>query len=360
MSRTRNRPVNSTYSLNGGPQQFIATINQEEFYEDRFPGSNQCIHGKSKLYSGPWAQSGPDTYSVTNVSLFQEARHQDYLAALRNEAYAKGYGNLNRNKLFTTNRFGLLQAIAEIDDSVAIFTTKFWKELSYGSVNWGIMPLLSELSALQKYMKNASKSFEDGQRYVDDIRIPIYKENVPTFSNSLSTVTGDLLMGYNGIIKYKMSPTLEYEKFMDRMGIHPDQNVIWDLIPLSFAVDWFAPVGEWLEDHHRSGWIRSVTFEGWLTTRFDWEATVTGRTDSFVHLGGVSSGETFHRSRIITDLTLDMPSPPRKPPERPRLPEQNAFDVWYLLGRDKTVKVVSPLGNNNKFRREFAGALRRL
>jgi hypothetical protein len=31
-----------------------------------------------------------------------------------------------------------------------------------------------------------------------------------------------------------------------KLGVIPDPQVVWDLIPLSFVIDWVIPIGEWL------------------------------------------------------------------------------------------------------------------
>jgi hypothetical protein len=50
---------------------------------------------------------------------------------------------------------------------------------------------------------------------------------------------------------------------LDRLGLNPDLKTAWDVLPLSFAVDYLIPVGDILESLHPRGWVRnSVEFSG--------------------------------------------------------------------------------------------------
>jgi hypothetical protein len=57
----------------------------------------------------------------------------------------------------------------------------------------------------------------------------------------------------HGSMTYTPLPFTELDKFgikwkgvLQSLGIRPDAEIIWDLLPLSFVVDWFFNVGEWL------------------------------------------------------------------------------------------------------------------
>jgi hypothetical protein len=44
---------------------------------------------------------------------------------------------------------------------------------------------------------------------------------------------------------------------LDTLGVHPDLKTAWDIVPLSFVVDYFIPVGDILESLHPRGWAPS-------------------------------------------------------------------------------------------------------
>jgi hypothetical protein len=37
------------------------------------------------------------------------------------------------------------------------------------------------------------------------------------------------------------------EKYLRQVGLYPTASNVWDLLPFSFIVDWFTPIGEWCE-----------------------------------------------------------------------------------------------------------------
>lgn len=46
--------------------------------------------------------------------------------------------------------------------------------------------------------------------------------------------------------------------FPDRMGLSDPVNVLWELVPYSFVVDWFLPIGAYLEAHATSAHLRQL------------------------------------------------------------------------------------------------------
>jgi hypothetical protein len=42
----------------------------------------------------------------------------------------------------------------------------------------------------------------------------------------------------------------------DSFGIRPDPGIVWDAIPLSFVVDWFINVSEWLHENYGRDWTK--------------------------------------------------------------------------------------------------------
>jgi hypothetical protein len=77
-----------------------------------------------------------------------------------------------------------------------------------------------------------------------------------TFSEVWSIGTSNVYEPYSSLtVNYKyfsegMTGLLGRSKFVaQRLGINVDPSIGWDLIPLSFVVDWVIPVGEWLHRH---------------------------------------------------------------------------------------------------------------
>jgi hypothetical protein len=119
--------------------------------------------------------------------------------------------------------------------------------------------LASELKELQKranmpqkrhYTTQLSVVFEDGSESVS-----VFK---PTFFHQVGTLSAHRSWSYpvrafNATMEYSYSlPSLseleiQLRGFLDKIGVRPDPSIIWNALPWSFVVDWFAGIGQWLE-----------------------------------------------------------------------------------------------------------------
>lgn len=62
-------------------------------------------------------------------------------------------------------------------------------------------------------------------------------------------------------------PHLDY--IGEKLGIELNPSTFWQLVPLSFVVDWFLPVGQFLKQFdHNSFRLKIVQLRGWKTVRF--------------------------------------------------------------------------------------------
>jgi hypothetical protein len=249
--------------------------------------------------------------------------------------------HLNRQKLLTSSDFGALQALAELDDTLGILTTKFWRELSYGSITWGILPLVNDIQALAEQINNLAKRQDNNlQDYEDEYTISMSGEyEVPVGLRTLLVdISGDIVQRKTGTTTTPSgAPLLE---IFDRVGFHPDAATAWDLVPLSFVVDYLIPIGDYLEKASNRGWIKVVNFSGWDTARFEGTVTFKGRVSSpytgeLISYGAEEKGsfglEIFSRSRslgaILSDEDIRPPLPSIHVPNLRQL-----INTAYLAG----------------------------
>lgn len=62
---------------------------------------------------------------------------------------------------------------------------------------------------------------------------------------------------------------------LKRMGLCLDAYSVWDMIPLSFVVDWFLPIGDFLEDFSQNWVADSAIFDiATVTTSWKWSHTI--------------------------------------------------------------------------------------
>ncbi len=169
------------------------------------------------------------------------------------------------------NNFEIIPFLFDLDSTVAMFTLKFWKQISYGAVNWGLLPFISDVNSLVSTVGDITgkiaKSY-DKLANRQTIRKPFYHhQRVSTLEERIYDGTyclggnftsfGDLPGPNNGI-----------QILLDEIGFHPDLKTVWDVIPLSFVADYFIPVGDYLESVHPRGWFNpQFSLNGSLSTK---------------------------------------------------------------------------------------------
>lgn len=215
------------------------------------PGGGRCLHVKRKqalhYYAPPWGH-------VENKDIPPYIYTPPPLTEL-------DWANLP-----TSTELNIIVLFAEIDEILATLTWKFWRQLSYGAITWGIVPLISEIESGLKAIQNITKSI-DGTQY----EATTY--NVINFS--YGEFAGDFWrMHWQGTtsIKYHASGKAYYgdlgiSSILDRIGFHPDLATLWELVPFSFVVDYIFPIGKFLEGLRRGGWVKAVYFDGWVTAK---------------------------------------------------------------------------------------------
>jgi len=173
------------------------------------------------------------------------------------------------------DNFELLNFVSELDDTLKVFSGKFWNSLSYGSVNWGLLPLYSDLKSLYNTLGtlfSKTKSFDD---QLGNFSSVVNRRFAPVDIDTTDPTTG---LRYKGRVTIRargsISMDLPLDKYrnlkilLDELGVHPDLKTIWDLIPLSFLADYYIPIGDVLEGLHPRGWYNpQVDFSGYFTIK---------------------------------------------------------------------------------------------
>lgn len=181
---------------------------------------------------------------------------------------------LNRlkwKKLPTSNQADLLTNLAELDDTLLMMSKNIRKSASYGGVKWGWLPLVNDIMAANDAANSVKNSVLDGNRRTASYRV---NDTFTVVTQPLPSVIGtvkhswDVKVKYRGLITYENSPLA----FFDYMGFHPSPKLLWDIIPLTFAIDTILPIGDMLKAlTPAKGWTKSANFTGWRVI----DATVT-------------------------------------------------------------------------------------
>lgn len=332
MSRTRNRrPLWSHFYLSGVKQAGYSELwYQDTIVESAVPGPCNVVHTVINPFT--WGGiSGGATYLIENQ---------------RTLTVPIPPPPLNWGKLPTSSEFGILQFFAELDDTVAMFSKKFLRELSYGSFTWGVMPFVQEIESLLKTIRNISAPLVD-VKYEDTYTSAFQKEATYGTLTHVNDVKYTYhLTGKIDLLRYSNQAQI----FLDRLGFHPDITTAWDLVPLSFAVDWLLPVGDWLSTLHSRGWINRVHFDGWVSVKQEQKMQITKH--SWFNPGTLTATPGLFRSfsRTATSIPVevrqkDMPTDPLD------LNFRKLFNLMYLSGVGSKIEKYSQRDLKDSIRR---------
>jgi hypothetical protein len=215
--------------------------------------------------------------------------------------------------LLSSGKGGFTQFIAELDDTLVAFAARFMRNFfTYGEFTFGWGPFVQDLKNLFKSFDRLNKLIEQQgvQRYSRRYELPQYDEVLRSGNQiyRIKRVSG--WVNVSGTINLK---GLIPEVALDTFGLHFDQNVVWDLIPLSFLVDYIIPIGDMLESIRPSGWVRAVPFDGW-----------------------VSSRDVYHDGSVTASIWSDPSDPPLGPPAMryTRTYHSGVFTVEASTGAD--------------------------
>lgn len=254
-----------------------------------------------------------------------------FLDKFKQEAYNTVHLGLDFQE---NNNFELLPFLFDLDDTLAMFTKKFWAQLSYGSLSWGVLPFISDLKSLidtcRDIQSDLAKSYEKyvGKRVT---RRFTYKKYFLSTSKSGSwnqLYEGTVVLQGN-IVDFDM-PDTAFEAslvLLDELGLNLDLKTVWDVIPFSFVLDYFLPIGDALEALHPRGWF-SPRFKFNGTVSFDIEITSTWNRGLTSNVAYAPSNARVYWRDIINDNTLS--TRPTVEPEWTCPSWREIFNTYYL------------------------------
>lgn len=247
-------------------------------------------------------------------------------SSLLDYAFAGSQHSLNWKKLSSSNEAGLLQNLAELDDTVAMMSTGILKSASYGGYQWGWKPLIADSLAVidtiqkcAKYPPGAPQPYADTNKITKKIVVGGPEE----FTYTELTVTQ--------IVKLEGTVTvpLDILSYYDFLGFHPKPSLYWDLVPLSFAIDWFLPIGDMIAKlDPPEGWVKSVNFTGWKMTTLE-ISEFNHHHNNYSPLNGCRKYKKFWREHV-SNIALEQKTVVKSP--RPPFSHSlaNVADAAYL------------------------------
>jgi len=325
MVRSREKTTTGHYTLINGSSYPIEWVDRL-IVEGTYPGSCSLWHYKYRGWNGTVeSESGGERTTFVNYP-------GDYSSAL---VYSMGIVHkeltrLNWNKLPSSSKAGIIQILAELDDTIALFTLRFWKSLSYGSITWGVLPFVQDLQAVATTCRNltanlAQFSYEDSY----SVNIPSQPDAAPN-TYGYRVLSGTCLVRKTGLgdISFHHPGSIA----LDRLGFHPDLATAWDLIPLSFLVDYLLPIGDYLESLRMGGWVKTMLFQGWVTSKFAIDCEYYNTQTGYIGLRAPYKMDVFRRFSMNDVLIADF-TPPTQLFKVPNL--KQLFNLLYVLVLNK-------------------------
>jgi len=163
--------------------------------------------------------------------------------------------------LLSSSKFGITQFLAELDETIMMILGRIaWKFFNVEEYTYGWAPFLADLGNMMDGFNRMSKLIDQKLMQRVGMRVELPPgETYVTASHRSKRIYGQFVQ--SGVINLKgMIPQVA----LDNFGLHLDANVLWDLIPLSFMLDYLIPIGDFLDSLRPSGWVRTVPFLGSL------------------------------------------------------------------------------------------------
>lgn len=238
----------------------------------------------------------------------------------------------NANRIAKAYRFAKKKKWKRAFNALRHQPGKGWdKELSSRVLefNYGVRPLLSDVygaMSAQEINERAKKhnlirvtgSAKDGSmssgRVVQDRFVNTLHRDI----NYREEATTKVVMYYY--------PVNDFYKKLSEVGVTNPLTVIWEKVPFSFAIDWFLPVGGWLDSMDAAIGLHFLTgvISEWSECRSEYQTCLTDA--GYFEVGGFRHCKRFRRRIMPHSPTV--PFPVLKNP----VSKQHALNAIALLG----------------------------
>jgi hypothetical protein len=180
-----------------------------------------------------------------------------------------------------------------------------WLELQYG---W--LPLVSD-------SYEAFKAFtESNQWRAEVVRVSGRKTGTFDSSASPSNYTGVAKWDARYIIRYEMSEALSFPR---SLGLSDPLSVVWEVLPWSFVIDWFFPVGTYLDNLSIIPFLRG-RFQDSLSIKT--ESKLLLKTTPNRYTGATSFMKRYELIRNPVSTSFSVPLPSFKPIDKALSPKR--------------------------------------
>lgn len=232
--------------------------------------------------------------SANLVDLFRTRKETISMVARNAMSIAKAVRFLKKGKLRRAmNQLGITE------EPKSKTAANRWLEMQYG---W--LPLLGDIHTM------INGTFSDPVCHLTKSR---------RFTKQLSATVSRPYPIEHKVRRYQQTKVRFWAKFTidapalaaaDQIGLLNPAITAWEAVPWSFVVDWFLPVGDWLESFTALKGIKLLELGQSMTSieNVSWVAELIPNSGYFIVSGG--RGESFARrkDRVPTDTKVSFPS----------------------------------------------------
>lgn len=227
------------------------------------------------------------------------------------------------------------------------------------ALNYGLKPLVSDVMGASEYL---SEVYNSDRKSEFHFRTRFPEQNVTFFTTSSDKQVGEdyaFKISGNAYARAVIDNPILYE--LDKLGLLNPISTGYELVPFSFVVDWFIPIGEWLRQFQEPKGLKFM--EGYRTVKLT-DGTLNQWTKRPTPAPGWNTsarGTEFYKKRVkltsFPDYTL---RPTSLESYRRRIANGSALLSQFLFKEDvpvgkptrKDFRQLEPLGvNRSQFRR---------
>lgn len=189
-------------------------------------------------------------------------------------------------KLALTKRFSSINFFAELTDVSTLI--KSLDRFRYVDYQFGISPVIDDIKNISNGLTTSISSI--------NARLAAYKKPTPISESFNSTYLVQLPKGFtnessgivSGFITIKSRfkglfdvelPLLsrynqDYMLWLDNIGFHPDLSTVYEATPFSWLIDWFLPIGPYLESFNKSWLNPTINFTGSISSTYTFSGSL--------------------------------------------------------------------------------------
>lgn len=239
------RPWNETYSL---PGPAISNWERALLYDPPDVGPSLAVCRKAMETITPTLESGFDaTVFVAELAEFKTL----FTFFKSTDSLFRNFSNAN-----LTYAFGWAPMVKDL--------TKLVKALSNYNARIERFKRESKSKELKRYFQNVSKEeYDSGWFKIEPLSGYNYSTSLGPVYNYAQVkwtrnITENFTFRYTYTIPELSEDQQKIRAFLDTVGLHADGAVLWELLPYSFVIDWFIPIGDYFKRKRRKWWPATI------------------------------------------------------------------------------------------------------